>query len=98
MQTEDTALKGVKTLRPKRVNDIRGYFKKVGVRRAWKRPASSSILCKRTRASRSSGTVRGPHIQGRRRLRPALSRAHWGGVRCSRRRAARVADLWSLLA
>ena len=81
MQTEDTALKGVKILRPKRVNDIRGYFQESwSTARLEEAGIKLDFVQENQSFTRSSGTVRGLHIQGPPKAQTRLIRVLTGEV------------------
>ncbi|NUB46507.1 dTDP-4-dehydrorhamnose 3,5-epimerase [Fertoebacter nigrum] len=81
MQIEDTALEGVKILRPRRFEDARGFFCEVWNRDVLARAGIVMDFVQDNHSlSRSTGTVRGLHFQAPPRAQDKLVRAGAGTV------------------
>ncbi len=81
MQIEDTALEGVKILRPRRFEDARGFFSEVWNRDVLARAGIVLDFVQDNHSlSRSVGTVRGLHFQAPPRAQDKLVRAGAGTV------------------
>ncbi|MCH2077755.1 MAG: dTDP-4-dehydrorhamnose 3,5-epimerase [Rhodobacteraceae bacterium] len=81
MQTEETALKGVEILRPKRINDIRGYFQESwSAARLEEAGIKLNFVQENQSFMRSPGTVRGLHVQAPPKAQTRLVRVLTGEV------------------